>query len=90
MYQFSLASFLVIFKKTMNTDMPAKGMEEKLIVLRSTLEIAVMDYVGQALFKADRLMFALNMIKRMHHDQFQPKEWEVFTGVLVSSVSEGS
>jgi dynein heavy chain 2 len=89
MYQFSLASFLGLFKKTMNTDMNVKDMVEKLNILRSTLEVAVLDFVGRALFKSDRLMFALNLIKRMHQDHFQPKEWEIFTGVLVSSVSEG-
>ena len=90
MYQFSLASFLGLFKKTMSTDMNVRDMAEKLNILRSTLEVAVLDFVGRALFKADRLMFALNLIKRMHSDHFQPKEWEAFTGVLVSSVSEGT
>jgi dynein heavy chain 2 len=33
-------------------------------------------------------MFALHLVKGMHADHFQPREWEIFTGELVASVSD--
>lgn len=33
-------------------------------------------------------MFALHLVKGMHPDHFQPKEWEIFTGALVASVTD--
>lgn len=41
--------------------------------------------------QADRPMFALHMVHGMHPGQFEPKEWEVFIGVVAAaSVSEVS
>ena len=55
----------------------SKDTKDRLLILSSSLEITTLDFVGKGLFKADRLMFALHLVKRMHPTQFQPKEWEV-------------
>lgn len=91
MYQFSLASFLKLFKETLRLDTSgsAKNIEERLQRLCSDIEVRLLYFTGRALFKADRLMFALHLVKGMHKDHFQPKEWEIFTGSLVASVSDG-
>ena len=88
MYQFSLASFLGLFKQALSGDVKASTNEERLALLCSDIEIRALYFVGRAMFKADRLMFALHLIRGMHGDHFQPKEWEIFTGSLVASVSE--
>jgi dynein heavy chain 2 len=89
MYQFSLASFLSLFKFSLAAEQSkAKNTEERLNLLIADIEVRVLYFVGRALFKSDRPMFALHLVRYMHADHFQPKEWEVFTGTLVASVSE--
>jgi dynein heavy chain 2 len=101
MYQFSLASFLSLYKQTLAADPKAsdggkasstgsgeRGIEARLSFLSSDLEVRTLYFVGRALFKADRPMFALHMVRGMHSDHFQPREWEIFTGSLVASVSD--
>lgn len=88
MYQFSLASFLTLFRQALGAESSAKRTEERLEALAADLEVRTLYFVGRALFKADRSMFALHLVRGMHSDHFQPKEWEIFTGELVASVSE--
>ncbi|CAM9144794.1 unnamed protein product [Heterosigma akashiwo] len=104
MYQFSLASFVQLFKLTLGEEMNASGknlahavilleqdcVQERLERLTPALEKRVLYYVGRALFKADRAMFALHLIHGVHPDQFQDKEWDYFTGTLVGGLSEGN
>ena len=66
----------------------AKKTEDRLVHLAADVEVRVLYFVGRALFKADRPMFALHLVKGMHPDHFQPKEWEIFTGALVASVTD--
>lgn len=89
MYQFSLSSFLGLFSLTLNSDTKSSATEDRLHLLGADLEIRVLYFIGRALFKVDRPMFALHLIRGMHRDLFQPKEWEIFTGSLVSTVQEG-
>lgn len=90
MYQFSLSSFIHLFKLTLATKQSAKTTEERLELLCADLEIRVLYFVGTAIFKVDRPMFALHLVHGMHSNYFLPKEWEIFTGSLVASVSEGA
>ena len=90
MYQFSLASFLTLFGITLTDDIKSSSTDERLRLLSADLEIRVLYFVGRALFKVDRPMYALHLIRGMHRDLFQPKEWEIFTGTLVASVQEGT
>jgi hypothetical protein len=46
----------------------------KLALLSTDLEVHVLQFMGRALFKADRL------IKGIHPDHFHLKEWEILTG----------
>jgi dynein heavy chain 2 len=88
MYQFSLMSFLSLYKEALAAETKAKSTEERLSILIADMEVRVLYFVGRALFKADRPMFALHLVRGMHKDHFQPKEWEVFTGAVVASVSD--
>ena len=103
MYQFSLASFLILFKQALSTAAAETSSsssmststskrpvdkEDRLLTLAADLEVRTLYFVGRALFKADRPMFALHLVKGMHADHFQPKEWDIFTGGLVASVTE--
>mmetsp|Transcript_8125 Transcript_8125/g.10764 ORF Transcript_8125/g.10764 Transcript_8125/m.10764 type:complete len:2280 (+) Transcript_8125:2-6841(+) len=91
MYQFSLASFIELFKLTLGDEtIEASGVEERLEKLTPALEKRVLYFVGRALFKADRAMFALHLLHGVHPDQFKEKEWELFTGTLVGGITEGT
>jgi dynein heavy chain 2 len=87
MYQFSLASFITLFKLSLSAEIRADSTEERLELLCSDLEVRVLYFMGRALFKADRPMFALHLVKGMHPEKFQPKEWDIFTGSIVASVN---
>jgi dynein heavy chain 2 len=101
MYQFSLSSFIGLFKQSLTAHSSVKSnitkdksgnerIEEKLTLLCTDLEVRVLHFTGRALFKSDRATFALHLVRGMHSDHFQSKEWEIFTGSLVSGiVSEG-
>ena len=85
MYKFSLASFLSLYRQTLSAEMKVGSTEERLNLLCEHLEIKVLHFIGRAIFKADRPMFALHLVRGMNDSQFQSKEWDIFTGALVST-----
>lgn len=63
MYQFSLASFLLLFKESLEAEMVKNNIEDRLQLLCSNLEVKVLHFMGRALFKVDRPMFAMHLVK---------------------------
>lgn len=59
MYQFSLASFVKLFKRSLETRPQANSTEEKLGMLSASLIRLVFSEIGRSLFKADRLTYSL-------------------------------
>ena len=87
MYQFSIASFVDLFKQTLSQKMDdVNRLEERLRKLTPVLEKRVLAYVGRSLFKDDQLMFALHLVHEMHPDLFQESEWEVLIGDIVAGI----
>ncbi|WKX91874.1 hypothetical protein Q1695_010144 [Nippostrongylus brasiliensis] len=90
MYNFNVNTIIAIFRKVV------KGCQDtspsRIDTQKRSLQLAVFYHVSRALFKADRLMFALTFIHGTMPKMFQPKEWELFTGLIVneqqSSVKE--
>jgi len=84
MYQFSLASFVKLFRKALQEDSSdgSNSLPERLSRLTPLLERLVFFFVGRGMFKADRCMFSLQIIHGMHREEFGAKEWELFTGEL--------
>lgn len=80
MYQYSLQSFRKIFKRTLSSVNPELSFQEKIVQLCSTLERNVLFFVGRALFKKDRLMFAVHLVHEMKPNLFRENEWEYFLG----------
>lgn len=89
MYQFSLSSFIEIFKQVLAAPSKERNNDDRLNNLTSELEKSVLYFIGAAMFKADRPLLAIHLVRGMHGEHFQPKEWEIFVGSLVPSVSEG-
>ncbi|KAF7250799.1 Cytoplasmic dynein 2 heavy chain 1 [Varanus komodoensis] len=86
MYRFSLASFLRLFQRALQSELDLGNTEERIKSLISLLKHMVYEYVCRCLFKADQLMFALHFVKGMHPDLFQENEWDTFTGVIIGDL----
>ncbi|XP_053164065.1 cytoplasmic dynein 2 heavy chain 1 isoform X1 [Hemicordylus capensis] len=86
MYRFSLASFLRLFQRALQSELDLGNTEERIKSLISSLKHMVYEYVCRCLFKADQLMFALHFVKGMHPELFQDNEWDTFTGVIIGDM----
>lgn len=86
MYQFSLGSFVDLFRATLAERRDSGSVEERIRRLIPALQRRVLVFVGRSLFKADRLMFALHFVHGMLPDQFGEHEWEYFVGDLVADL----
>jgi dynein heavy chain 2 len=86
MYQFSLSSFVRLFKRALCNKEHMGNTELRLRSLKSTFESLIYQSVCRSLFKADCLMFALHLVHGVRPELFQDKEWEVFTGQMVDSI----
>ena len=84
MYSFSLASFLRLFQRALQSKQDIGNTDLRIRTLTATMQSLIYEYVCRSLFKADRLMFALHLAHGMHHQLFQPNEWEAFTGQVVA------
>ncbi|XP_051482944.1 cytoplasmic dynein 2 heavy chain 1 isoform X1 [Apus apus] len=83
MYRFSLAAFLRLFQRALQSNQGSNNTEERIKSLIGSLKHAVYEYVCRCLFKADQLMFALHFVRGMYPELFQENEWETFTGVII-------
>ena len=84
MYQFSLASFIKLFNRALNTKPDAQGTEEKLQLLSDSLIKICYSEIGRSLFKNDRLTYSLYFVKGVYPNLFQKQEWEFFTGQTIA------
>ena len=89
MYQFSLASFIKILKKALESKPSASSVDEKLRMLSDSLIKFVFFEIGRSLFKSDRLIYGKHFMTGIFPKLFQENEWEFFIGTAVS-LSESS
>tara|TARA_B110000091_G_scaffold199866_1_gene230119 strand:- start:810 stop:8225 length:7416 start_codon:yes stop_codon:yes gene_type:complete len=107
MYQFSLATFLELFKATLSDPLlegarkegqaagsSDQGPDPRVVAARlggltPALEKRTLYYIGRSLFKSDRLMWGLHLVRAMYPHMFQDKEWELFTGAIVGDIKRG-
>ncbi len=85
MYRFSLAMYIRLFKKCLETQ-NSGNIESKLDEATVKLFKIVFNHVGGSLFKKDRLMYGLHLVKNMKPDLFQPNEWDFFLGTAVGNI----
>jgi dynein heavy chain 2, cytosolic len=104
MYRFSLASFVQLFKATLEDGAsPTTGsvlptstatsstLDERLRRLTPALLLRTLYYVGRALFKGDRTTYALHLARGMRPDLFDSDsvEWGVFLGTFAVGGNSG-
>lgn len=80
MYQFSLASFIKLFTRSLETKPQASSTEEKLNYLSNSLIKLCFSEIGRSLFKSDRLTYSLHFVKGVFPNLFGKNEWEFFAG----------
>lgn len=90
MYQFSLASFIKLFTRALETKPQANSTEEKLNYLSNSLIKLCFSEIGRSLFKADRLTYAMHFVKGVFPEKFGPREWEFFNGLVVGGSNQVS
>ncbi|KAG1684369.1 Cytoplasmic dynein 2 heavy chain 1 [Nymphon striatum] len=86
MYRFSLSAFLRLFQRALKTEVSKEEVSSRIQSLIRQLLILTFDYVSRSLFKSDRLTFALHLIHGMYPDLFADKEWDAFSGMLISDL----
>ncbi|CAI2310079.1 unnamed protein product [Caenorhabditis sp. 36 PRJEB53466] len=88
MYNYSVNTIMRLFEKTI------KSCEDKsstrVETLARQMQLTVFFHVSRGIFRQDRLMFAVAFINATMPKMFQPKEWELFTGVLVDESADPS
>lgn len=89
MYQFSLAAFLVLFKRTLKGEYDAEEVEDRVRMFTPDLEKRVLFYVGRGLYKADRLMWAVHLVHGMHEEIFGEGEWALMMGDVIDTDADG-
>lgn len=90
MYQFSLRSFVGLFRDVLR-ECKSSGdgnVEDRMQMLIGALEQRVLSVCSRALFKADRLMFAMHLVHTLRGHLFQKGEWEFFVGELATTEVE--
>nr|KAG5701773.1 hypothetical protein BaRGS_000763 [Batillaria attramentaria] len=71
MYRFSLAAFLRLFQRALQTKHDGSGTDMRIRTLSHQLQQLVYEYVCRSLFKADRLMFAMHMVHGTKPELFE-------------------
>ncbi|GBG24746.1 Cytoplasmic dynein 2 heavy chain 1 [Hondaea fermentalgiana] len=85
MYQFSLVWFVRMFRDVLKnggagSDSEATKVEDRMQALICALERCALGVCSRALFKGDRVMFAMHLVHTLRPQLFQRGEWEFFVG----------
>ncbi|EGD76743.1 dynein heavy chain isotype 1B [Salpingoeca rosetta] len=84
MYQFSLASFVGLFERTLaeKTGEAAGSPDMRIKMLCSKLQQLVYGYVSRSLFKRDRLTFAMHLTRGIFPEEFDEDAWHALTAPI--------
>uniref|UniRef100_A0A1I7SED5 Dynein_heavy domain-containing protein n=1 Tax=Bursaphelenchus xylophilus TaxID=6326 RepID=A0A1I7SED5_BURXY len=84
MYNFNAGVLLQLFDRIFQKNRNAStDVQAKLEIIYQELVKSTFYYVSRALYKQDRLAFALRFVKVVHDKLFDDKEWNFFCGNLV-------
>uniref|UniRef100_A0A1I7SEA2 Cytoplasmic dynein 2 heavy chain 1 n=1 Tax=Bursaphelenchus xylophilus TaxID=6326 RepID=A0A1I7SEA2_BURXY len=84
MYNFNVGVLLQLFDRIFQKNRNAStDVQAKLDIIYQELVKSTFYYVSRALYKQDRLAFALRFVKVVHAKLFDDKEWNFFCGNLV-------
>ncbi|KAF4729654.1 Cytoplasmic dynein 2 heavy chain 1, partial [Perkinsus olseni] len=87
MYRFSLTEFITIFTASLSEKQSRRTDEDldiRLNDISTRLRGNVLEYVSRALFKRDRLTFAVMMARNAVAESIKENEWQLFMGNFVA------
>lgn len=83
MYNFNVNTIFKLFKKAFAEVKSDAEVNARLDLIYRTIQRKVYEYVSRALYKEDRLMFAMSFIRGTQANLFEKNELELFTGTLM-------
>lgn len=90
MYRFSLKMFIKIFNKSLEIEIKMDSQTQKLNYAADNLYKNVFNSVGAALFKSDKLMLGLHIVKGIRPELFESNEWELFIGTSIANLNSNA
>ena len=84
MYRFSLIHFLKIFEKSLNFSNSIDNVAKKLEFAKFQLYSNIIDDFGMSLFKKDRLLFGLHIVRGVCPSLITVNEWSLLLGNYIS------
>ena len=81
MYQFSLNSFIGLFKKALMESAPSPELDRRIEMLSNALLRLVFGHVSRSIFNADRLTFGMHFARHLSKEQADPESWNFYFGL---------
>ena len=89
MYQFSLGSFIHLFKTALTESAPSQELQRRIDMLSSALLRLVFGHVSRSVFNADRLTFGMHFARHLAKEQADPESWDYYFGLDAGDVAGG-
>ncbi|CAD8135851.1 unnamed protein product [Paramecium octaurelia] len=87
MYKYSLAYFIQIFQKTLDIKENFDSKQKKLEFAGQSLLRNIFNQIAGSLFKQDRLIFALHLVKGCKPELIEEEEWQFMIGNQIPNES---
>ena len=89
MYQFSLNSFILLFKKALNESTPSSALERRIEMLSAALLRLVFGQVSRSIFNSDRLTFGMHFTRHLAAEDADETHWNYYFGLEAADGSGG-
>ena len=89
MYQFSLNSFILLFKKALNESTPSSALERRIEMLSAALLRLVFGQVSRSIFNSDRLTFGMHFTRHLAAEDADESHWNYYFGLEAADGSGG-
>ncbi|XP_022659262.1 cytoplasmic dynein 2 heavy chain 1-like [Varroa destructor] len=80
-YLFDLSNFVEVFENVLRTTTRSPNVETNIQELCNELQKATFINFSRALFKEDRICFALHIVRKMQPEHITKMEWDTFMGL---------
>ena len=81
MYQFSLNSFILLFKTALNESTPSAALERRIEMLSVALLRLVFGQVSRSIFNQDRLTFGMHFTRHLAAEDADETQWNYYFGL---------
>ena len=81
MYQFSLNSFIVLFKRALTESARSEDLDRRIDMLSNALLGLVFGHVSRSIFNNDRLTFGMHFARHLAKKQADAESWNFYFGL---------